>query len=268
VLHSDAPYNPAFDPLVADGNTDFEPPGNKDTNPNYHEYWNGSDPWTKSPVPNPSFLGGPGCYYWGEGDGDGYLQSQDLTTLQNKILSLPANYSGVIPNNSNTQDIDADTFIAGNDMSMLKNMYLNIGVGRLASQATSLELVEAPATVLVGGTAHVTVAVRNYNPGPGGILYNGAFSVVFSLDGDSSTGNAVLVGGEGAFEGNRFDVSGPSGVTKEVGGRATIAILPTAAGILKLKARIPSCGGTNIGRWIDEIRLSPKITINAVDPEP
>jgi hypothetical protein len=42
------PLNP-FDP--SDGDTCFELPGFEDINPNYHEYWNNTDPWSTDPVP-------------------------------------------------------------------------------------------------------------------------------------------------------------------------------------------------------------------------
>ena len=43
-----------FDP--ADGATNFETLVGRDNNYNYHEYWNGSDPWSFDPATPPAVL--------------------------------------------------------------------------------------------------------------------------------------------------------------------------------------------------------------------
>jgi hypothetical protein len=106
------------------------------------------------------------------------------------------------------------------------------------------------------------VAVRN----EGGAVnnYSASFSVVFSID-PSSTGSAVLLGGDGSYgAGTRFDVSGPSGASD--GGRATMHMKITAPGTIIINARIPACGVHGMGKWADEITLDPGFSITASGP--
>jgi hypothetical protein len=146
------------------------------------------------------------------------------------------------------------------DLTILRGFILNTSVGIVGSRAASLEQVYEPlAPVAVGGTAHVTVRVHN----EGGITnnYSAGFSVLFSID-PSSTGSAVLLGGDGAYgAGTRFDVSGPSGSSD--GGHATMYLKVTAPGAIIINASIPACGVHGIGKWVDEITLDPAFTITA-----
>jgi hypothetical protein len=106
------------------------------------------------------------------------------------------------------------------------------------------------------------VRVRN----EGGVTnnYSSSFSVLFSID-PSSTGSAVLLGGDGAYgSGTRFDVSGPSGSSD--GGHATMHLKVTSPGIIVINATIPACGTHGIGKWVDEVTLTPSITITGVSP--
>jgi len=93
------------------------------------------------------------------------------------------------------------------------------------------------------------------------IPYSAGFSVVFSID-PSSTGSAVLLGGDGAYgEGTRLDVSGPSGPSD--GGHATIFMKITGEGTIVVNAVIPACGTYGVGKWVDEVVLDPAFTITA-----
>jgi hypothetical protein len=243
-----------------DGDSEFEPEWGRDGNPNYQEYWNGSDPWSWDPAPAKNFPDSPGCYYWGEADGDGIPQAQDKTTLANAIAGLPANYSKVIPSPM-VQDLDGDSTLQVQDLTIIKSFILNLVVGPVSGRAASLEPVYSPpGPVLAGSTTHVTVRVRNEN---GSINhYSPGFSVVFSIDAINSTGSALLLGGDGAYgEGTRLDVSGPGG--HDDGGHATIHLKITGPGTIIVHAVIPSCGTTGVGKWVDEISLDPPITITA-----
>jgi hypothetical protein len=253
--------SPTFDPTNAlDGPLDFEASGFEDGNPNYQEYWNGSDPWGKDPVPNPLFPDSPGCYYWAEADGDGWAMPGDRAIMQLKVLGLTVSYANVIPDNGDGQDLDGDGFIMVGDLTIMRAFMLNAPVGTVGSRAAALEKVYEPlGPVAVGGTAHVTVAVRN----EGGAANNcsASFSVVFSID-PSSTGSAVLPGGDGSYGANtRFDVSGPSGAAD--GGHATIHMKATAPGTIVINAAIPACGASGIGRWMDQVALDPGLMITA-----
>jgi hypothetical protein len=250
------PLNP-FDP--SDGDTCFELPGFEDINPNYHEYWNGTDPWSTDPVPpDPR---DPACFYWGDADGDGFVANNDKLILGNAIIGLFTDYSVVIPDNGDSQDLDADNVIAGGDMIVLQNFIINAPVGLVISRAVALDKVYEPAaSVEVGGTTHVTVKVKADDTAIN--LYQGGFAVVFEID-PSSTGSAVLLGGEGDELTGRYDVSGPSAPVD--GGFSTMHLKITGPGTIQINARIPSCGASGIGRWLDEVVLSPSFSIIAVD---
>ncbi|HUT52594.1 MAG TPA: hypothetical protein VM658_04330, partial [bacterium] len=137
--------------------------------------------------------------------------------------------------------------------------------------AADLEKVYEPAgDVLVGSTTHVTVRVRNSNLI--NVLYQGGFSVVFSID-PAFDGTAVLLGGDGSYSGgpagNRFDVSGVNG--KLDGGHATIVLAITGPGPIIVNAQIPHCGlllAEEKGRWMDDVDLLPAFTLNAVTLPP
>jgi hypothetical protein len=180
--------------------------------------------------------------------------------MQLNVLGLPVNYDSVIPDNGDGQDLDGDGLVMFGDLTILRGFILNTSVGIVGSRAASLEQVYEPLSpVAVGGTAHVTVRVRN----EGGVTnnYSAGFSVLFSID-PSSTGSAVLLGGDGAYgAGTRFDVSGPAGASD--GGHATIAMKITAPGTIVINASIPACGVHGIGKWVDEVTLSPAFTITA-----
>jgi len=264
---ADAPPLDPLDPL--DGHTNFEPSFQKDTNPNFHEYWNGTDPWSFDPSPNlAAFPDTPGCYYWGEGDGDGYVLGSDQAILQAEVLSIHQSYDKVIPRGiPDVQDLDADGYILGSDLVTIRGFVLSAPVGTVNSRAADLEKVYEPAAdVLVGSTTHVTVRVRNSNLA--NVLYQGGFSVVFSID-PASDGTAVLLGGDGSYSagpaGNRFDVSGVNG--KLDGGHATIVLAITGPGAIIVNAQIPHCGlllAEEKGRWMNDVDLLPAFTLNAV----
>ena len=108
----------------------------------------------------------------------------------------------------------------------------------------------------------MTVRVRNENTANG--LYQAGFSVVFAID-PSSTGTAVLLGGEGQNgAGTRFDVSGVNGASD--GGHATIALSITRPGTIIVNATIPACGTSGYGKWMNQVTLDPPITIIGAAP--
>jgi hypothetical protein len=262
VLHADsAIYTPPFNPFdPADGPSSFEPGGFEDIIPNYHEYWNDTDPWNTDPVPPD--LRNPACFYWGDADGDGFVAGGDKLILSNAIIGLFTSYAVVIPDNGDSQDLDADLFLAAGDMTILQNFIINAPVGLVVSRPTSLEKVYEPvAAVKVGTTTHVTVKVRADDTAAN--LYQGGFAVVFEID-PSSTGEAILLGGEGYELTGRYDVSGPSAPVD--GGLSTIHLKVTAPGPIQINATIPACGISGIGRWCDQVVLDPAFTITAVNP--
>jgi hypothetical protein len=81
---------------------------------------------------------------------------------------------------------------------------------------------------------------------------------VFEID-PSSTGTAVLLGGEGEEGTGRYDVSEASGPVD--GGFAGIVLSITGPGDITVNARVPACGINGTGRWCDEVVLSPAFVI-------
>jgi len=238
------PLNPKS---AADGAGNFD----GDANPNAHEYWNGSDPWVANPV------GGVGCFYWADaGLGDGIVSPGDLTELKKVVSGTAGNYTGVIPNNGETHELDMDGVISPSDLTFLQKMIQGSAIGPLGSRPTALVTTESPgATVYVGFTTHVTVSVRNEatkgTPG---------FGVIFEIVPASSTATATLLGGDGSGGGStRYDISGP--ITP--GGLSRIVLRMNSIGTLTLRARIPLCGTPGIGRSCSEIILSPAAVIKA-----
>jgi len=206
-----------------------------DGNPNVHEYWNGTDYRVWNPT------GAAGCYYWGEGDGDGYTGPGDISTLNTLIKNGPANYFNVVPSNNDTQEMDMDLYRGPADLSILNSITKNTTIVTLGSRPTGLEVVypSAPVSVAVGETTRVTVSLRNTN----GFTTPG-FGIVFEID-TASTGAATLLGGDGAKDGWRYDITGPIAP----GSPATIYLRIDAPGTIIIRAWTPQCGVGGVGRY-------------------
>jgi len=245
-------------PLDPSDNSDAPLDFDGDGNSNVNEFWNGSDPWSADPVPNP-FLN-PACYFWGDGDGDGVVGPGDLNMLELEVAGVPQVYDDVIPTDVfDTMDLDKDGVPGPGDISMLEMMIS--GADRPAgydSSPTGLSVVYAPpGPVADGATTHVTIAVDNDALA---VPNSGAFAVVFWID-PASTGDAVLLGGDGedlaqAFT-NRYDISQLS----TAGGLANIVLKITAPGPITINAKIPACGTEPEGRWAAEVVLNPPVVI-------
>jgi hypothetical protein len=241
-----------LDPLNAlDGPMDFDGDGNSNAN----EYWNGSDPWTIDPTPGE--FENPGCYYWADADGDGNPAPSDLVLLKLQIAGAAQEYRDILPHGIDTLDLDRDGNAAPSDQVLLKLIVaLSERPGGYPSQALALETVDAPSgSVAVGSTTHVTVSVHSVSGAP---AFAPGFGVVFTVD----SGNAVLLGGDGTANGeaagNRYDFS----MEAAAGARANVVVLVTGSGAITIGAKIPECGTAPIGRWNDEVVLSPEVVIN------
>ncbi|MFO8058267.1 MAG: hypothetical protein R6V10_13325 [bacterium] len=249
--------SPALDPTVADGNTDFD----SDLNPNVHEYWNGTDLWSADPQGHHG-SGQVGCAYWGEGDGDCVVASGDVTVIKSTIAETPTDYSNVIPNNADTQDLDRDGVLASGDLTVLKSMVSEIEINNINSRAKELVVLSQPSgPVKVGDTCHVMLGVLSEHPD--GNKYTAGFAVVFQV-GSASTGTATLWGGDGEYSGNRYDFSGP--VIDNAPARITLRV--DSAGTIEIEPFIPECQSATLpfeGRYCPEILMSTPISIEAVE---
>jgi hypothetical protein len=242
----------AMDPTdPVDAGLDFDGDGNSNAN----EYWNGSDPWTKDPVPG--VFANPGCFYWGDADGDGVPAPSDLVMLKLEIAGVAQAYRDILPHGTDTLDLDRDGHAAPSDEVLLKLMVAGSEQpGGYPSQALALEAVAAPSgSVAVGSTTHVTLSVHSVS---GTVPYAPGYGVVFTV----ASGNAVLLGGDGIADGepagNRYDVS----MEAASGAKANMVVLVTGPGSITIGAKIPACGVYPIGRWNDEVVLSPAVVIN------
>jgi len=241
----------ALNPLDAsDGNTDFD----GDYNFNNHEYWNGTDPWTADPIGHLSTTQ-LGCAYWGEGNGNAVIDSGDISELKSQLMMNNPSYSNVIPSSYLVQDLNANSVPDSGDLSILKNMVMMQDTSSAGSFPTSLTVLHEPgSTVSVGSTCSVSVGVVNANSS-----YTPGMAVVFQV-GDSTTGSAELLGGDGNdTSSDRYDFSDIPAQS----GRARIYLRIESAGTIEIEAKIPSCGTVNEGRYCPEIELTPSIKITA-----
>jgi hypothetical protein len=241
-----------LDPINAlDAAADFDGDGNSNVN----EFYNGSDPWTKDPVPG--VYANPGCYYWADGDGDGNPAPSDIVMLKLQIAGVGQEYREILPHGTDTLDLDRDGHAASSDLVLLKLMVAGSEQpGGYPSQALSLEVVDAPSgSVAQGTTTHVTVSVHSVSGDP---AYAPGFGVVFEV----VSGNGVLLGGDGTAngeaEGNRYDFS----MEAAAGARAKMVVLVTGPGAVTIGAKIPGCGAKPLGRWNDEVVLNPAVVFN------
>ena len=245
-----------LDPTSADGDLDFDGDGNS----NKDEYYNGTDPWSQDPVPDP--LREPGCYYWGDSDGDGVVAPGDIAKLQLEIAGNAQDYSAVLPPVFEPLDMDKDGSSGPGDKALLDLMLT--GGDRIAAYPaapTSLVLLtESHMDASVGDTVRVSVSVRNEY---GKTDTSGGFAVVFRIDEALSTGEAEILGGDGedAAEpsSNRFDISAAS----EDNGIASVTLRLTQIGSVIVRVGMPGCGTYPAGRWCDPVDLGQLVTINA-----
>ncbi len=240
-----------LDPLDPDDGMEADFDG--DGNPNSHEYWNGTNIW------NEDARGGEGCYCWADsGDtltADGLASPLDLAVIRSRISLSPVKYTGVLPPNGDTQELDMDEIISALDLSILKSMVTLASTGGNPSIPTSLEIYgDTALSIEVGMTGHVTVGVKNDYPN-----YTSGFGVIFDI-GEESVGTATILGGDGnGSEGGRYDVSGPIAD----GGRSRIVIRVDTAGTIRIRAHLPECGSGGVGRYAGAIEVYPALEINS-----
>jgi hypothetical protein len=237
----------------ADATLDFDTDGN----PNRYDYWNrDGNIYVKDP--KPGMFANPGCYYWGENDGDGYPGPADMVAMKQAVSGIAPDYSNIIPHTFDTQDLDRDNYPGAADKTLLDAMIA--GVDRPAgfpSSPNHFQIEYAPgSTIKVGDTTHVTISIHN-NEIPS-VPYCSGFGVVYWVQ----SGAATLLGGEGTADGqpagNRYDFS----MKSSEHALSTMVIRVDGAGPILINAKMPACGTTPPkGRWTDEIDLASPITI-------
>ncbi len=239
-----------LDPLdPSDGLTaDFD----SDGNPNCHEYWNGTDLWTEN------VDGGTGCFCWADSgstvSADGIISPLDVSALSSRVSLKSVSYTGILPNNGDSQELDMDEIISPLDLSVLKQMVALQTTAGNPSIPVEIELVgSSTITADVGSTVGITVGVKNATK------YSAAFGVIFKIDESSSTGSAHLLGGEGEAGGGRYDVSGAIAS----GGRSSVTVSVEAAGTVYVDVTLPGCGEDGKGRYFPGLAEDGLVTIIA-----
>jgi hypothetical protein len=240
----DATY--ALDGMTAD----FD----NDGNPNSHEYWNGTDPWTWDPT------GAVECGYWGDsgdmGFADCIVSSSDLGAMKRWLNGdMSTQYDGVIPAGGFTHDLDSDEAISAADLGIMLQILSNTTMTDLAlpTRPSAITLIDSPSgNISVGDTCHITVAVDNV-----GSARTSGIGVIFEID-PTSTGSATILGGEGNDGVSRYDISGEAvGAT---GGEATVVLRIDTPGDIIINAKIPQCG-TGPGLYSAEVEEDGVVTV-------
>jgi hypothetical protein len=243
-------HGSSLDPLVAEGATADD---DHDGNPNVHEYWNGTNPWSSDPV------GDEGCFFWGEGDGDGIVGPGDKSALVSVTKgSTPSSYADVVPNTGETQEMDMDGIPGPGDISIIVQMMKGTSIPTLLSRPTEIARVYPgdgdSVSMQVGETTHIVVKVNNGKPGE----HTPGLGVVFTRHG-SSTANATIFGGDGReAAGNRYDISADID-----SGESRTVIRADSSGVIYVQAWMPQCGTeVNVGKYSPALELTSMVKIH------
>jgi len=206
-----------------------------------HEDNDANDTYTNKPtsdplVPEPHGLPGkcPGACYFGDADGNGMIDLNDLKAINDYLNGYPWTYDNINPPLPEIQDLDGDTILGSTDIN-LYHLILNNRLTSLPGAPTDIDLVsplDVP-QVSVGDTIPIEVEVRgNY----GYRLGRPGFGVAFEV----KQGQATLLGGDGpAYAcslGARYDIS----ATIFDYGRARMVVQVDGEGTILVDVYIPS----------------------------
>ncbi len=221
-----------------------------DGNANCHEYYNGTDIWSEN------VTGGSACFSWADSgstvSADGLVSPLDLGALNARASLKDASYTGVLPPNGDSQELDMDEIISALDLAVLRQMVANLSTSGNPSRPVALEVYgDTAVTAEVGSTVRIELGALNQ-----GGKHTSSLGIIFTID-PSSTASATLLGGDGAASSGRYDVTGPIAT----GGRSAIVLLPTAPGSLLLNAHLPPCGVDGKGRYCEELIKQPLVTV-------
>jgi len=205
-----------------------------DGNPNVHEYFNGT---LAGDTLNPDPYCGEGGYCFGESGWlptNGVIDGTDLTQVKNYLRSAGAavDYTGVIPPNGDSADLDGSSMVDGGDLTLYKLLLSGQCSGDLTGAATQMNKTLPPGSSITGGgTIEVEVLsspATNDNPRSG-------YGVIFWIH-SSSTGAGTIYGGDGDTLGFRYDVTGDI----LSGGKARVYLHVLSGGTIQVNTRIPA----------------------------
>lgn len=198
----------------------------------------------------------PGVCYFGDSNGDCVIDSFDIREARNAVLLKPADYSNVIPESSDVQDVDGNGVVDGMDVRILRGLMMLNGVDVKGAPA-NIKAVNAPVQLDIGiGSRDVTVKVSDNDGTP-----RAGIGVLFTID-DGSTGTATLTGRDPANGDNIVDSNAVFELTNTIkeGGEATITINPLTTGSLIIRTFIPG----DKSKGINDI-YGEDVVINIVD---
>jgi len=94
-----------------------------------------------------------------------------------------------------------------------------------------------------------------------GAVTTAGVPVVFSINA-SSTGGALILGGEGADGTNvRYDLSTTRATLPDVGGKSRVVLRLTGSGTVTVNAKVKQCGSGGVGRYCAEVTLAEPVVI-------
>jgi hypothetical protein len=206
---------------------------------NIHELYDANDTYTNKPTsdwqePEPHGLPGkcPGACYFGDYNGDGVIDWDDLEAITDYLNGQTVDYSNSNPPSPNVQDLDGNTVLGVPDKN-LYNLILNNRLVSLPGAPAYIDVVNPVGVpqVSVGDTVPIEVNVLDYlERGRAGL------GVAFEV----TSGEATLLGGDGPADDvcspyARYDISA---IIFQYG-RARMVVRVDAPGPIQVDVYIP-----------------------------
>ncbi len=224
----------SLDPTVADSMTaDYDDDGN----PNVHEYFNGT---LAGDILNPDPYCGVGGFCFAESGSlptAGMIDGPDLTQVRFQLRGVSSDYSGVIPNNGNSADVNGTGIIDGPDVTIYRQVLSGSWGGDLTGAARYMNKTMPAGGSVIGGA---TIEVEVLTSATSGVPRSG-YGVVFWIDSTTQDRGAIY-GGDGSGEGSGFPSGSRYDVTGTIagGGKARVYLHVLSSGTIKVKAKIPA----------------------------
>lgn len=197
----------------------------------------------------------PGVCYFGDSNGDCVIDAFDVKEAKKSTMLKPGDYSNVVPQSSDVQDLDGNGVVDIIDVKLLKNLML-LKSSNIDGVPTKILNIEAPIQLDINDLSTITVSVTDNDGTP-----RAGIGVLFTID-SSSTGTATLTGRDPANGDNVIDSNTVFELTNTIseGGEATITINPLTSGSLIIRTFMPG----DKSKGVDDI-IGKDIIINLVD---
>lgn len=197
----------------------------------------------------------PGVCYFGDSNGDCVITGYDFNQAKKAVLLRPADYSGVIPQSPDVQDVNGDGVIDLGDLNLIKGLMM-LKTSNLAGVPKKVVITEIPTQLDINSINTITVSVTDEDGTP-----RAGIGVLFTID-ESSAGSATLTGRNPADGDNIITSDSVFELTNTIseGGRATITINPLSAGTVIIKTFVPG----DATKGVDDVN-GEDIVIEIVD---